>query len=167
MKEKAGQQPGATKEKANPFLEMTQQAVKNCEQALQNGLKLQEESGKWWEHTLRQAGATQDWQKRYSDISAMMGGFMPAAQKRAEELLELAEKNARTGVELTNKAAAAMQTPVLADSQAKWLEFWTDSVGAAQSASMSLVQIGGRTLDAWVDFIQKNTELSQFRAAKA
>ena len=167
MKEKTGEQAGARKEKANPFQDMAEQAVKNCEQAMKNGLKLQEEASKWWNNMAGQTGSAQDWQKRFSNATNVATNFTAAAQKRAEELLDLAEKNARAGVELTKKAADAMQAPTVAESQRKWMEFWTASVGVARSSSESMAQIGGRALDSWVDFVQKNGEMNQIRIPKA
>jgi hypothetical protein len=164
MKERHSESSG--ERKTNPFLEMAQQTVKNCEQALRNGLKLQEETGKWWNNMMSQTGAVQDWQKRFTSLNGMATAFMPAAQKRAEEMLNLAEKNARTSVDLAKKAADALQTPVIADSQAKWMEFWTASLGAVRSNSEALVQAGGHAIDAWVDFIKKNSEVTQIRVPK-
>src|SRR6516225_6747021 len=117
MKEKTGEQAGARKEKANPFQDMAEQAVKNCEQAMRNGLKLQEEASKWWNNLAGQTGTAQDWQKRFSNATSVATHFTTAAQKRAEELLDLTEKNARAGVDLAKKAAEVMQAPGLTESQ--------------------------------------------------
>ena len=47
------------------------------------------------------------------------------AEKQLEEVVGLMEKNNRITAELMSKAIAAAQTPVIAESQAKWTEFWT------------------------------------------
>ena len=167
MKEKTGEQTGARKDKANPFQDMAEQTVKNCEQAMKNGLKLQEEAGKWWNNMAGQTGSAQDWQKRFSSATNVATNFTAATQKRAEELLDLAEKNARAGVELSKRAADAMQAPTVAESQHKWIEFWTASLGVVRSSSESMFQISGRALDSWVDFVQKNGEMNQIRIPKA
>ena len=167
MKERTGEQAGARHEKANPFQDMADQAVKNCEQAMKNGLKFQEEAGRWWSNMAGQPGSAQDWPKRFSNATNLATNFTAAAQKRAEELLDLAEKNARAGAELTKKAADAMQTTNVTESQHKWMEFWTASFGVVRSSSESMVEISGRALDSWVDFVQKNGEISQVRSPKA
>jgi len=167
MKEKTGtEEADPAKDKENPVSEMADQAVKNWEQAVRNGMKLQQEAGKWWTSLLNQAASTQDWQKRVSNLTALGTGLMPATQKRAEEVLELLEKNTRTGTELVKKALDAAQTPVIADSQAKWMEVWTDSLGAARTNAEAAVQIGGKALDSWVEFVQKNSEVTQIRVPK-
>ena len=167
MKEKTGEHAGARKEKINPFQDMAQQGVKNCEQAMRNGLKFQEEATKWWNNMAGHTGSAQDWQKRFSNATTVATNFTAAAQKRAEEFLDLAETNARAQVELTKKAADAMQAPTIAESQHKWIEFWTASLGVVRSSSESMAQISGRALDSWVDFVQKNGEMSQVRIPKA
>ncbi len=163
MKEKSEE---TRREKANPFQEMAEQAVKNCEQGLRNGLKLQEEASKWWSNVAGQTGSAQDWQKRFTHATSVATNFTNASQKRAEELLDLTEKNAKVGVDLAKKAADAMQAPSFAESQSKWMDFWTSSLGAVRSSSESMVQIGGRALDAWIDFVQKNSEATQIRVPK-
>jgi len=155
------------KDKENPMAEMAEQAVKNCEQALRSGLKFQQEAGQWWTNALDQSASAEDWQKRFSSFTNLANGLRPATQKRMEEVLDLAEKNTRTGTELFKKAADAAQTPVIAESQAKWMDFWTASLGAARSNAEAITQINTRAMDAWIEFVQKNAEITQVRAPKA
>jgi hypothetical protein len=96
----------------------------------------------------------------------MANTLMPLAQRRMEEVMSLVEKNGRTSAELMKKAVDAAQTPVIAESQAKWMEFWTSSMGAARSNAEALAQISTRTFDSWIDFIQKNTEVTEIRVPK-
>ena len=46
-----------------PASEMFDQALKNYEQALRTGVKVQEEAGKCWTKLLNQAASPPDWQK--------------------------------------------------------------------------------------------------------
>ena len=166
MKEKAGTEE-APKDKVNPITEMSEQALKSCEEAMKNGLKWQQETGKWWSSWLSQTTSAEDWQKRVTGLTTLMADFMPAAQKRTDEVLDLAEKNSRTGVDLVKKAVDAAQAPGLADSQAKWTEWWTASLGAVRANSETLALIHGRAIDSWIEFMQKSNELSPFRSPKA
>jgi len=150
-----------------PVSEMTEKAMKNYEQALRTSMKLQEEAGRWWSTTLNQTASAQDWQKPVTNLTSMANGIMPAAQRRMEEVLQLMEKNSRTGSELMKKAADAAQTTVIADSQAKWMEFWTSSLSAARSNAEAMTQIGTRTIDSWIDFARKNTEVTEIRVPKS
>jgi hypothetical protein len=113
-----------------------------------------------------QTAAAQDWQKRFNNLTAMANEVMPVAQERMEEVLDLMEKNTQTGADLMKKVVDAVQTPVIAESQAKWLDFWTCSLGAVRSNAEALTQINTRTIDSWIDFVRRNTEMTEIRVPK-
>ena len=137
--------------KENPISEMAQQAVKNCEQALRSGLKLQEEAAHWMTNMFDPAAPADEWQKRMSSFTHLASGLKPVTQKRTEEMLDLVEKNTRS----------------LTETQAKWLDFWTASLGAARSNAEALTHINARAMESWIEFMQKNAELSQARVPRA
>jgi hypothetical protein len=155
-----------TKEQEN-MNQMTDTAMKNYEHAMRAGLKLQEEAGRCWSNMLNQTTLAQDWQKRWSGAAWMANDMMPMAQKRMEEVMDLMEKNSRTGAELMKKAVDAAQTPAMADSQAKWMDFWTSSMGAVRSNTEALTQIGTKAIDSWIDFVRKSAEGAEARVARA
>jgi len=147
--------------------EISDKALKNYEQALRTGLKLQEEAGRWWSSTFNQTAFTQDWQKRVNDVTGMTNDFIPLAQRRMEELINLLEKNSRTSAELMKKAMDAAQTPAIAESQAKWLDFWTSSLGAMRSNTEAVSEISSKSIESWVRFIKVNSETADSRTANA
>lgn len=168
MKEKTapeGPETKTDKEKV-PVFDLADQAMKNCEQAVRTGLKLQQEAGQWWVGLFNQCASAQDWQKRFTNVASVANGVMPAVQKRMEEVLDLMETNSQTGAELMKKAVDATQTPVVAESQTKWMEFWTSSLGAVRSNAEALTQINTRAIDSWIDFVRQNTEVTQIRMPK-
>jgi hypothetical protein len=138
--------------------DLTEKALKNCEQAVRTGLKLQEEAVVWWTKLINQSTVGQDWQKPLHTATTLADKIMPEAQKRMEEVLGFMEKNSRTGAHLMQKAVEAAQTPVISESQAKWMEFWCASLGAVRSSTEELTQIGAKAIDSWMDFVRKNTE---------
>ncbi len=152
------------KDKEKTAAEIADQIMKNYEQAVQTGLKIQEEAVKCCNRVFNQAALSQDWQKRWSSFADTTNGILPEAQKRAEEVWELVEKNTRTGADLMKKAVEAAQTPGVADSQGKWLEFWTASMGALQTNTEAVAQIQSRAMDSWVGMVRQNVE--QVRSAK-
>ena len=89
-----------------PASEVFDQALKNYEQTLRTGLKLQEEASRWWTNVLSQATSAQDWQKR---VTTAANDVIAPTQKRLEEYLALIEQNNRTNVELLKKATEASQ----------------------------------------------------------
>ncbi len=150
---------------SKPMSEMADAALKNYEQALQTSLKLQEEAGRWWSSMLNQTTFSQDWQKKVGNAAGLANNFVPLAQRRMEEVIELMEKNSRTSAELVKKAVDAAQTPTIAESQAKWMEFWTSSMGAVRANTEAVSHISSKAIDSWIDFVRKNSELAEARVA--
>ena len=166
MKENATKEKQATRDYTIPVTEMADKAMKNYEQALRTGLKFQEEAGKWWSTMFNQATFAQDWQKRVTDMTGVASSFMPLAQRRMEEVISLMEKNSKTGSELMKKAVEAAQAPAVAESQAKWLDFWSSSLGAVRSNTEAVSQISSKAIDSWIEFVRKNTEVTDVRVPK-
>jgi len=153
----------ADKTKA-PGSDLFDQALKNYEQTLRTGLRLQEEAGQWWMNLLNHATTAQDWQKKVSGLTNELNGPL---QKRMEECLGLLEENHRTNVELMKKAFEAAQTGAPAESQAKWKAFWDTSVKSLQNNVQAMTQINSKMLDAWVAFVKKNSAEFESAASKA
>ncbi len=154
-------------EQENPMPGVTDQALKNCQQAIRNGLKLQQELARYWTGVISQGASAPDWQKRVSGFAATSATLIPAAQKRVEEIMELTEKNYKAGADLLKKATDAAQTASVAESQTKWLDVWTSSIQAARTNAESIVQINNRLLDSWMEFARKNADAAQVRVEQA
>ena len=150
----------------SPLSDMADRAMKNYEQALRTGLKLQEETVQCWNNLFNQTASADDWQKRLGNFTALTNEMMPITQRRMEEVLALFEQNSQTSAELMKKVVEAAQTPVPAESQAKWMDFWTSSLGAIRSNAEAVTQISARAIDAWIDFVRKNTEVTEIRVPK-
>jgi hypothetical protein len=166
-REKEETKNGGMKDPTRPISEMADAALKNYQQALHTSLKLQEEAGRWWSSMLNQTAFVPDWQKRVSDVTGLANDLLPLAQRRMEDVIGLMEKNSRTSAELMKKAVDAAQTPAIAESQAKWLDFWASSLGAVRSNTEAVSEISSKTIDSWIDFVRKNRDVTEFRASKA
>ena len=147
-----------TREHAATMSDMADAARKNYEQALHTSLKFQEEAGRWWSSVFNTAVCAQSWQDQIASATRTANTLLPLTQKPIGELIELAEKNSRTSANLVRKALEATQSPVVSESQAKWTEFWTESLHAARSNTEALSQIGSKAFDSWATFIRSNAE---------
>ena len=155
------------KDRENALSDMADMALKNYEQAIRTTLKFQEEAARCWTSMFNQGALAQDWQKRLNNFNGMTHKLVPLAQQRMEEVIGLMEKNGRTGAELMKKAVDAAQTPVVSESQAKWIDFWTSSMGAVRSNTEAVAEMGTKAMDSWVDFVRKNSELAEARVPKS
>jgi hypothetical protein len=164
---KSGGEHPYSREQEKFVSDIADKTMKNFEQAVRTGVKLQEEAAQFWAKLGNQSASAQDLQKRFATAASFANGLVPEAQKRIEEMLALAEKNSRASLELIKKAAEAAQTPLIAESQAKWMEVWTDSIKGAQSNVETLTEIGSRSMNSCIEFVRKNTELAEVRVPKA
>ncbi len=165
-KSKSTRNHGSSEEQ-RPLTEMADTARKNYEQAIRTGQKFQEEAGQWWARMLTQTATATDWQRNFSRLTTMAGGVMPIAQRCLEGAITVMEKSGRSSTEVMKKAIEAAQTSNLAEGQAKWAEFWTTSMKAAQSNVEAVTHLGTSTLDCWVDFIRKSTEFDEMASSRS
>jgi len=156
-----------TSDMHKPLTAMADQARTNYEHAVRSGQKFQEEAGQWWTRTLSQAMTGNDWQKQFTRLTAMTTGVMPLAQSRLEEVMQFMETNSRTGAELMKKAVDAAQTSSITESQAKGMDFWSSSMKAVQSNIEAATELSTRAIDSWIQFVKKNTEVTDMRLPKA
>jgi len=142
--------------------ELFEQAMKNYEQALQSGLKLQQESARWWMDLMTQAGSPQEWQHRFSEVAA---GSMANLQKRMEENLKVVEHNSRVSVELLKKAVDAAKADTVAAGQAKVQELWDASLEALRANTTAINQVNAKWVESWMQFVPKGKAASSARVA--
>ena len=156
MKNQATKETDQTKTQAASVAEITELFRKNCEQALRTGLKFQEEAGRWWNSACNPAGCVEHWQEQLNTATRSANSLLPLTQKPVSELIELAEKNGKASADLMKVALDACQCTGLAESQAKWTEFWSASLGVAQRNTEALSQINSRAIDSWSTFIRRS-----------
>jgi hypothetical protein len=142
---------------SKPVSELYEQAMSNYEQALRTGLRMQEESGKWWTTMMDQASSPQDWQRW---VRAMSDRFIPETQKTLEENMKFVEQNSRTGVELMKKAMEAAQSTSVMEGQAKLLNFWGASLNAWRDNAHAATQANTKAIEMWVEFLRRNAEMA-------
>jgi hypothetical protein len=147
--------------------DVAEATLKNYQQAVRTGLKLQEEAGKWWNSAWNQTNLAEDWQRRVNCAAGVANHLMPLAQKRMEEVMSLVQKNTEAGAHLLRKAVDAAQTPALADGQTKWMDFWTSSMGAVRTNAETVAHISSNAIDSWIEFVRKTGEAVETEAKAA
>jgi hypothetical protein len=146
-----------------PGTDLFEQAVKNYEQALKTGVRLQEECGKWWTDVFKQTTGPQDWQKAAG--SALNEAF-PAAQKNVEETLRLMEQSTRASLDLFKKATETLQSTSVADGQARVQKLWQTSLDLLQQNGQAMTQANTRLVETWTKLARKGADGTHGAAAK-
>ena len=150
--------------RTRPASEMFEQAMHSYEQAFRTGLRLQEETGKWWTALLEQTGPSRDWQRT---VRTMAAELLPEAQKRMEDGLRMVEQNSRASLEflkLFRKAVEVPQTNPIAESQTKLLSFWEASLNTMRDSAQAVAQANTQALDSWMELFRKTTEMASEHA---
>ena len=142
-----------TEEKTKSGTDLFEQGLKNYEQALKTGLKLQEDSLRLWTGLLNQPTAPQELQKR---SKAMVDEIIPQAQKTIEENLKLVEHNSRTTIELLKKAAATTQATTVQEAHSKFLSLWEASLNAVRDTTMAFAQANAKAVESWNGYVRKS-----------
>jgi hypothetical protein len=132
--------------------ELFEQAIKNYEQALQAGLKLQQESAQWWMDLMKQGGSPQDWQAK---VNAVAAESLSVAQKRMEENLKLVEHSSRTSMDLLKKAMDAMKTDTVLAGQTKLQELWESSLEAVRGNAAAIGEANAKWVESWMHMMPK------------
>ena len=145
--------------------EVTDKAMKNFEHALRTGVKLQEEAARCWTTVLNQSTSAHDWQKQIANYTNVANGVLPATQKQIEGVMDLMEKNTRTSVELIKKAIDAAQSPSPTESQNKWLDVYTSSLGAVRSTTEAVAQLNAQAIDSCINYLRRTND-NFLRASK-
>jgi len=164
---KQKQQSSNVRAEEKTMSEMADKTMKNYETTLRTGLKLQEEAIKAWSNLYNQGTAAQEYQKIFANYNKLANSVLPIAQRRMESVIELVEKNTRTGTELVRKAVEAAQSPISGNGQNKWTELWTASMAAFRSNAEAVAEINAKTIDSWIDLVKKSAEAAETRAARA
>jgi len=151
-------------ERTRPAAELFEQAMSSYEQAFRTGLRLQEESGKWWTTILEQNGPSREWQKTIRTVATEL---LPEAQKRLEDGLRMVEQNSRASIELLRlfkRNIEIPQTNPLAESQTKMLSFWEASLNSMKDSAQAVAQVNTQAMQSWMDLFRKGTEMAAGRA---
>ena len=152
------------KEATRPAAELFDHAMNSYEKAFRTGLRLQEESGKWWTTLLEQTGPSRDWQKTMRTMAAEL---LPEAQKRMEDGLRMVEQNSRASLEVLKffkKAIEVPQTNPVAESQSQLLNFWEASLNSMRDSAQAVAQANTQALESWMELFRAGTQMAAERS---
>jgi len=147
-----------------PVSELFEHAMDSYDKAFRTGIRLQEESGRWWTNFLEQSGPTRDWQRTMRTVASQL---VPEAQRRMEDGLRMVEQNSRASLEvlkLFKKAVEVPHTNPIAESQTKLLGFWEASLNSVRDGAQAVAQANTHALESWMGLFRKGTEMAAERS---
>jgi hypothetical protein len=131
-----------------PLSEVIEQALKNYQQALEAGLKAQEETAKWWTEFTAQEDSPADWHKRWSTAAIQM---IPVLQKRMEESLRLLDQSGRSSLELLKQACQLVGSDSATSAQQKMGDLWEASLQALRKNALTVSQANAKAMESWMN----------------
>jgi BMFP domain-containing protein YqiC len=146
------------------MVDLFEQAMDTYNSAFKTGIKMQEDTARWWADLMGETSPVQDWQKR---AQAMMADAMPLAQKTAEEALRVIEQNSRTSLDLLRKVFDTAQSESVSDARDKIQGLWEASLGTLRENAQALVQANAKTIESWSEFMRKNFEATKTPEVKS
>ena len=102
------------------YQELVEQSARLFENALKAGITVQQQSAKWFGETLRGMGAS-PWP---SKGQAAIEQVMSAVQKQTDDTIRNMSDNAKSSMELLEKAFEIRQNGVAAESETRNREMW-------------------------------------------
>lgn len=129
-------------------------AIKLYEEALKNGIQLQEESLELWKNMLNQVGTPDELKDK---IEKMTGGVFPETRKKMEDIFKVFQDNMSQSTELLNKAMGVCQASSIEDGQSRVQDLMESSLGAMRSNAQTVLDTNSKMMASWTDLVEKTT----------
>jgi BMFP domain-containing protein YqiC len=149
---------------AAPGTELFDQAMKSYEQALRTGVRLQEDTARWWTNLLNQSTWSQDWQRQ---VSTVMSQAIPTAQKNLEDSLRLVDQGSKTSLNLLKRAMDGTRSSAGSEVQSQVQELWQSSLNVLQSNMHAITESQAKAMESWTEFVRKGVASTTSAASSA
>lgn len=146
------------------------QALEFTETAMKTGVKLQEDSMKWWSDIVGEPAKIGDMQGK---MRTVLDDVMPTARKNADESFRAIDRISSNNLELMKKALSAGPTGASPEIQDRVQKAWQDSMEIARKNAEALLDANERAMQIWSscfqsvgDTMEKATKAATPKAAK-
>jgi hypothetical protein len=123
------------------------QAMRSFQDGVQAALKVQQEALKGLQDTFG-AATLPVWQK---EAQAAVREIVSTAGKNAEDALQTAEQNLKTGMELWQKTVEVQSDKPQPSVQEKALGFWQGMLGVVCTNTEAMLRLNSRTVETWME----------------
>lgn len=134
--------------------DLMKDAMKLYEEALKNGIQLQEESLELWKNMLKQVGTPDELKEK---IEKMTGGVFPETRQKMEDILKVFQANTDQSMDLFNKAMNVCQATSFEDGQLRVQDLMESSLGAMRSNVQTVLDTNSKMMASWTDIVEKTT----------
>lgn len=134
--------------------DLMKDAIKLYEEALKNGIQLQEESLELWKSILNQVGTPDELKDK---IDEMTGGVFPETRKKMEDIFKVFQDNMSQSTELFNKAMGVCKASSFEDGQARVQDLMESSLGAMRSNVQTVLDTNSKMVTSWTELVEKTT----------
>ncbi len=125
---------------------MFQQAAALFENAMEAGIKLQEQTTKSFSRMMSQLGSPETWQQR---TQAAVEQTLSTAQQNLDETMRVMTENAKTSLDLLQEAFENRPGESGGDAETKTRELWETAMGSLRRNTEVMVQANNRVLESW------------------
>jgi hypothetical protein len=143
-----------TAKAADSAQDLMKDAIKLYEEALKNGIQLQEESLELWKDMLKQVGTPDELREK---IEKMTGGVFPETRQKMEDILKVFQDNTEQSMTLFNKAMNVYQSTSFEEGQARVQDLMESSLGAMRTNVQTVLDTNSKMMASWTDFVEKTT----------
>ena len=128
------------------------QAMKSFESALKTGVKVQEDSLKWWSEV---AGEPRTVSESQTKVKEFLETVAPTARKNAEESLRAFDSISKNSLDLLNKAFEAGPGDSTDEVRKRVEKLWEDSLAALRKQTESVMDVNERVMKVWASCFEK------------
>ena len=128
------------------------QAVDNFDNALKTGVKLQEDSLKWWSELATDSTDRSDWQKRAQSVFEEV---IPTARKNAEESLKTFDQISKGSLEFLKTAFNSTPADTGPELQQRIQKLWEETLTALRKNTEAVLDTHARAMNQWTTTFQK------------
>jgi hypothetical protein len=126
--------------------EMFSQAARVFQNAIEAGIRVQEQTTKTMSEIISGFNSPQKWQEQAQSTVEQM---MASAEKGMHDVVELMSENTKTSLDLLEKAFEAQAAMAKGDGQGQTRELWETAIGSYLRNAEIMVQANSQMLESW------------------
>lgn len=127
------------------------QAFESFDAALKTGVKIQEDSLKWWSDLVGEPRKSTEWQER---MTSFVSDAMDTARKNTEESLKAYGKISRNTLEQLKKCFDGAPGGAVEEWQKSLEKLWEESLETLQKNTETVLATNEKAFKMWASFLQ-------------